>query len=172
MCPIAHKKFRQNIIIFQCKALASLWKLCDGIIGFEIIGCLHLLNRRKLIISNGARLSDGNHSDELLCWAPRCDIIGRLLHRRDAITLLMKSDKSWQRIRTNPNHTIRQILTIPKKEPLVIASHNYHVQTNTRSSVLFKIPNWTFEINDIIVLGNAQARDMSGNYVLLDFARW
>ena len=118
------------IIIFQCKALASLWKLCDGIIGFEIIGCLHLLNRRKLIISNGARLSDGNHSDELLCWAPRCDIIGRLLHRRDAITLLMKSDKSWQRIRTNPNHTIRQILTISKKEPLVIASHNYHVQTN------------------------------------------
>ena len=52
----------------------------------------------------------------------------------------------------------------------MIASHNYHVQTNTRSSVLFKVPNWTFEINDIIVLGNAQARDMSGNYVLLDFA--
>ena len=52
----------------------------------------------------------------------------------------------------------------------MIASHNYYVQTNTRSSVLLKIPNWTFEINDIIVLGNAQARDMSGNYVLLDFA--
>ena len=52
----------------------------------------------------------------------------------------------------------------------MIASHNYHVQTNMCSSVLLKIPNWTFEINDIIVLGNAQARDMSGNYVLLDFA--
>ena len=45
----------------------------------------------------------------------------------------------------------------------MIASHNYYVQTNTRSSVLLKIPNWTFEFNDIIVLGNAQACDMSGN---------
>ena len=51
----------------------------------------------------------------------------------------------------------------------MIASHNYHVQTNMCSLVLLKIPNWTFEFNDIIVLGNAKARDKSGNYVLLDF---
>ena len=67
------------------------------------------------------------------------DIIGqrRLLHRRDAITLLMKSDKSWQRIRTNPNHTIRQILTTPKSRQSEIASS---VITLSKHTCVLSVP--------------------------------